>query len=89
METVQTKGLTAMQKQMMLHMFLVLFVGAGVAYLLHRRELIISFLMIGWMLSILIHTRVAVGYGRIVFSVLSMGVLMYVLQRFIMPWVFG
>jgi len=89
METVQPKGLTAMQKQMMLHMFLVLFVGAAVAYLLHRRELIISFLTIGWMLSILIHTRVQVGYGRVVFSVFVMGVLMYVLQGFVMPWIFG
>jgi hypothetical protein len=86
METVQEKGLTPVQKKMLFQMFLVMAVGWTVSSLLHQPRLMVTFLILGWTLAVLVHARVAIGYWNIVRSVLTMGALMYVIHRFIMPW---
>jgi len=85
METVQKKGLSPIQKQMLFQMFLVMAVGWTVSSLLHQPRLMVTFLILGWTLAVVVHARVAIGYWKIVRSVLTMGVMMYLIYRFIMP----
>jgi len=86
METVQEKGLKPVQKQMFFQMFLVMGVGWTVTSLLHQPLLMINFAFMGWMLAILVHARAPIGYWSIVRSVFGMGVTMYLLYRFVIPW---
>jgi hypothetical protein len=87
METVPEKGLTLAQKQMFFQLFLVLGVGWTVSSLLRQPMLMISFILIGWTLSIITLARAPIGYWNIVRSVVvGMGVPMYLIHRFILPW---
>lgn len=83
METVQPRGLLPEQKRLFYHLFLTLFVAMAVASLLHKPNLMFPMLYTSWMVSIFIY-RVA-GYLAITRGVLAMGVLQYVLARFVFP----
>jgi hypothetical protein len=60
METAEKKGLTPIQKQMLFQMFLVMAVGLVVTSLLHQPRLMVTFLILGWMLAVVVHARVAI-----------------------------
>ena len=68
---------------MFYQMYLTMAAGALVAMPLHRPELMISFLVVGWILTIFFMGRI--GYMAITRGVLAAAVLQFVLYRFVFP----
>ena len=75
------QGLRPEQKQMFYQLMLTMFVAGAVSFFLHRPEIVISMLVCSWGISIFSFARP--GYARITRGVLVMGVLAYVMYRFV------
>jgi hypothetical protein len=83
METVKQRGLSPEQKRLFYHLYLTLLVAAVVAWALHKPSVLFMMLLLSWGVSIL--TFRVTGYVAITRGVLTMGVLAYVVYRFVFP----
>lgn len=83
METVRLRGLSPEQKRLFYHLYLTLLVAGIVAWALHKPSVLFVMLLMSWGVSIM--TFRVTGYLAITRGVLGMGVLAYVLYRFVFP----
>ena len=87
MDAVKPAGPTLEQKRLMYQLFLTLLVAGVVSSLLHKPALLFMLVSMSWLLSILWLGRV--GYVAITRSILAMGLVMYLIARFVWPAVGG
>jgi hypothetical protein len=82
-ETVQPRGLLPEQKRLLYQLFLTMFVAKAVALLLDKPNLLFPMMVTSWAVSIF--TSKIVGYFAITRGVLALGILQYLLARFVFP----
>jgi hypothetical protein len=83
MDTVAPRDPTLEQKRMFYQLLLTMVVAAVVSSALHKPSVIFTMFIVSWTLAIFWMGRL--GYWPITRGVVAMGVLMYVIVRFIIP----
>ena len=83
MEPVRRRRLLPAQWRGFYHLYLTLLVGAALAWVFHKPFFLFMMLYMSWSVSIL--TYPVSSYKASTFGVLAMGLITYVLYRFVFP----